>query len=241
VPAGWHTIDPATVTGQWSFPCCASNWYGTPSPPLPSPGSALPANGSYAVSTQWGADPSAPLQLELRRFEQCNVLPAGSCEDGGGTGTWQPDEMGTQPGEPYLLTVPLDDQVRIVLTGFAGYDDNGILASMAEGNGADLAELAMAVDAAHTSVLMSRLGSGMTPQASVEEISAHPEGGFAASLEGNGYGLSYFYDGAPPLLFQGAFGYDDPASSRGTDVLLMPSVQMIDGVLTVYVYAGYYS
>ena len=239
VTPGWTQLDRDTVDGFIAFPCCASNWYGEPSPPLPQPGEALPSNGSYAVSMTWGPDPAAPLQLELRRFEQCNVLPANSCEDVGGT--WDPTELGVDGSATLPLTVPLDDHVRIVLTGFAGFADSSATVAMAEANGADLAELAVAVEAAHASVLMPKLASGMTPDQVVAAVSAAPEGGFVAGLDGSEYSLSFVHGAAPPLLFQAAFGFEDPSASRGTDVLGIPSVQMIEGVLTVYVYAGFYS
>jgi hypothetical protein len=89
-------------------------------------------------------------------------------------------------------------------------------------------------------VLMSKFESGMTPEQIVTAVSNSPEGGFIAGLDATGMSLSFVHDNAPPLLFQAPFGFEDPAASRGTDVLKMPSIEMIDGILTVYVYAGYY-
>ena len=48
--------------------------------------------------------------------------------------------------------------------------------------------------------------------------------------------------GAPPLLFQAAFGFDDtPADNRGVDILGLPGISVKDGQITLYVYAGWYS
>ena len=244
--SGWRSVDPATVDGTWGFPCCAGTWMGEPSPPLPKPGQPLPSNGSYAATVTWAADPTAPLQLELRRFEPCNVVPAKPCG-----GLVEPDD--DTPGmldvvdSPMLpLTVPLDEHVRVVLTGVAGDAEGNIMPAMAAGTGADLADLAVAVESAFASVLMPKLASGMTSTQVVQAVSAAPEGGFVAGLNGEGWALSFVHGTAPPLWFDDPFGLSvgggskDPAASRGTDVLLVPSVQMINGALTVYVYAGFY-
>lgn len=239
VESGWRPLDRDTVDGFIGFPCCASNWYGTPSPPLPQPGDPLLPNGSYAVSASWGPDVTAPMELVLRRFEQCSLLPAGACEDEGGT--WSPDSLGVDESAAYPLTLPLDGHIRVVLTGFAGFSDSGAIAALVEGNGTDLAELAQAVEAAHAAVIMPKLAAGMTPDQIVAAISATPEGGFVAGLDESEYSLSFLHGAAPPLLFQAPVDYEDPAGSRGTDVLKMPSIEMIDGILTLYVYAGFYS
>jgi hypothetical protein len=239
VAPGWTPLDPATVDAYTGFPCCASNWYGTPSPPLPLPGAGLPQNGSYRVVTSWGTDVTAPLRVVLQGFAPCGDLPVGACEDEGGT--WAPDSMGVDESTSYPLSLPLDDHIRVVLTGFAGFTDTGATAAFAEGNGADLAELALAVETAHATVIMPKFAGGMTSDQIVAAVSATPEGGFVAGLDENEYSLSFIHGDAPPLLFQTPLRYEDPSASRGTDVLMFPSVQMIDGVLTLYVYAGFYS
>lgn len=236
VPSGWVEVDTASLTGHWFFPCCASNWSGEPSPPLPAPGQGLPPDGSYAVRMVWGDDVTAPLSLELHRFDLCTALPEFSCDDVG----WSDTELGVAE-ESRTITVPLDDRVRVVLVGSTRGPDLNLEMVAAEGNGDDLAQLAVAVETAFDDVLLARLAAGMAPDEVVAEVAANPEGGFVAALDGSQYGLSFLHDGAPPLLFQNPFAYDDPASSRGTDVLKVPSVEMVDGQLTVYVYAGYFS
>jgi len=241
VPRGWNPIAPEAITGQAAPPCCASNWYGTASPPLPTGATPLP-DGDYFARMEWAADPAQPLQLTVYRFEQCSLLPASACENPGGP--YESDELGIDESASYPLTVPLDDHVRVVLIGFSGFtEDTNALSSSAEGNGTDLAELAVAVETAYSSVLAAPLEAGYDADAILADVSANPTGGFGPGNDGSEFSLSFTYGDAPPLLFQSPFNYDTdpPTARRGTDVLFIPSIEVVDGQLTVYVYAGFYS
>jgi len=243
VPSGWRLLDPATITAPAVPPCCASNWMGVPSPALPAAGAPL-ANGAYHVEMQWPTSaPGQPLQLTLWRYEQCSVLPAHSCQENGGS--YFPDEMGIDRSASSPLTVPLDAHVRVVLWGFSGYGADPTISPtvVAEGNGADLAALAVAADAAYDSVLAPRFIAGEDPWAIQRDVAAHPTGGFGPGNDGSDSSLSFTFDGAPPLLYQGAFNLQSspPSLGHGTDVLYVTTVEMNDGLLTIYVYAGFYS
>ena len=72
---GWVPLPVEELTGQVAPPCCASNWYGEPSPLLPADGGAL-ADGDYYVRyKEWSTDPGAPLELELLRFLSARGFP----------------------------------------------------------------------------------------------------------------------------------------------------------------------
>ena len=239
---GWVPLPTDQLTGQVAPPCCASNWYGEPSPLLPSDGGPL-SDGDYYVRYEWSTDPTAPLELELLRFEQCGLLPEGSCEDVGGP--YQPDELGIEESVVYPLTLPLDNRVRVVLVGFRGFAADGeeAITPAAEGTGSDLAELAAAADVAYDQLLAAPLIAGYPADAIVTSLAATPQGGFGPALDGSPFGLSFTYGEAPPLLYQVPFRYDDGVASAGlgTDVLHITSVEVVDGQLTLYVYAGFYS
>lgn len=241
VPRGWTQVNLENITGHVFPPCCGDTWYGIASPALPASGDAL-ADGDYWVSMEWNANPGDPLQLDVFRFEQCNLLPTNACE---GMGMPYPDDaLGVDESSSVPLTVPLDNTVRVVLVGFLGLGiDPAVNSSVSEGNGTDLAELAAAVDNAYANFVTARLAGGETREAIVADLSANPSGGWGPGLDGSQYSLSFTFGDAPPLLFQAPFGYEDgtPGGPRGTDALLVVSVGVVDGRITVYIFAGYYS
>ena len=237
-PSGWTPIDLASITGKAFPPCCGDTWHGTPSPAFPPPGQPL-ADGDYAVKMGWPDDPSQPLQLELHRFEQCASLPADTCENQGAGFT--PDELGVDVSTSRPMTVSLDGSVRVVVVGWTTTDGAETGPVAAEANGADLAELAAAVDQAYAEVFASRFVAGEDPDTIIADVIARPTGGFAASPSGAG-AVVFTHGAAPPLLFQTVFPYvnDVRVVGRGVDVLRIQSVEVTDGQVTMYVYAGYY-
>ena len=119
-PAGWAVIDSDGAAGPLAYPCCASNWYGAASPALPAPGATL-ADGFYRIEFAWPSEFSQPVNATVRRFEQCSVLPAGSCEDNGGV-PYADDELGVDDAASFELSLVFDDQLHVVLGGFTGWD-----------------------------------------------------------------------------------------------------------------------
>lgn len=237
---GWVPLSIGAVTGQAFPPCCADTWHGVASPPLPAADEPL-ADGAYAAQAEWSVDPRDPLLVEVRRFEQCNRLPSTACDD---SGSEYPDEaLGIDESTVFSWTVPLDDTTRVVLVGFQGWDMQSDAIVVAEGTGADLAELAAAVDVAYTEVLWARFTQGEAPADIVADVAAHPIDGWGPGADGSTLSLTFTYADAPPLLFQAPFGFEPvpTTEARGTDVLRIVSLEVVDGALTLYVYAGYYS
>ncbi|MDO8390113.1 MAG: hypothetical protein Q7V57_06465 [Actinomycetota bacterium] len=229
----------ATIEGVLYFPCCGSDWYANASPPLPTEGGPL-LDGDYFVRATWADDPSDPLEVEVFRFVSCATLPEGSCADG-----TSPDAIGVDHTNSVRLSLALDAELRVALIGFDG-DEGDDVADAALATGVELAALAAAVEHAHATVFAARLAAGEDAQAIVEDVKANPIDGFGVNrrppltLEGQ---ITFSYPGAPLLLFESPFNYDTdpPTAGRGVDVLGIPSISVRDGVITLHVYAGFYS
>ena len=237
-PSGWTPIDLAAISGKALPPCCGDTWHGTPSPAFPAAGQPL-ADGDYAVRMGWPGDPSQPLQLELHRFEQCALLPDEACENPGSSFT--PADLGVDVSTSRPMTVALDDQVRVVVVGWARTSGEETGPVVEQANGADLVELASAVDQAYAEVFASRFLAGEDPTTIIADVIAHPAGGFTASPSSIG-AVVFTHGAAPPLLFQTVYPYvnGQQVVGRGTDVLKIPSIEITNGQVTVYIDAGYH-
>jgi hypothetical protein len=238
-PAGWTVIDAATFPAPLAAPCCASNWYGVPSPPLPAAGQPL-ADGAYLIGFDWPDDVTEPIDAEVSRLESCNVLPRGGCEDNGG-GPYAAEEMGIDRTAVHELTITLDGSLRVVLGGFTGLTDGA--GNFAEATGADLAALVAAVDADYQTAILDPFAAGSTRDEIVNALRAEPAHGFGppgVDLSGE---LVYTFDGAPPLLYQTLPGIDDDLAARwrGSDVIGRIALLVDDGTYTITTYAGFYS
>ena len=233
---GWTTIDPTTVSAPLALPCCASNWFGEPSPALPEPGGTL-EDGVYRVMFTWPTDFGEPIDATVQRFAPCGELPAGSCEPEGADGvTYLPDSMGVDESESFQYELQLDGDLAVVLGGFNGFEDGS--GNAAQGTGADLAALLEAVDADYADLLGDRLAAGEDPYTVMQDALANPTGGFEATEFGE---LRFVANGAPGLLFQAAVYRDDPTTARGSDVVKPISLVIEDGQPTLIVYGGFYS
>jgi hypothetical protein len=237
--SAWVEIDLASVTGQVFPPCCADTWHGVPSPRF-GPDDQPLVDGDYPVSGSWPTDPGSPLQLEVFRFEQCAVLPEFSCDDPGGA--YAPDQLGIDGSAVRPMTLPLDDTVRVVVAGW-GEDPQGFGAlAVEQATGSEMAALVDEVDDAYSEVFAERLVAGEDPDEIIADVMANPVGGFE-SAAGSGGGAVLFTPAAgPSLLFQQVFPYvdDQRVVGRGSDVLTIRSIEVVDGEVTINVFAGYY-
>lgn len=238
-PAGWTEVDPDTVSVKAFPPCCADNWHGDVSPPLAPVGEEL-ADGPYAVATQWPADATKPLELEVFRFEQCVLLPESGCEQPGIGYDFGPDELGVDTSASRPLTVPLDQDVGVVVVGWDTAPDNGSFV-VEEATGAELAGLAVEVDQAYAEVFAAPFAAGEDPEVIVTDVLENPTGGFGPGRSSYN-AVAFSPEAGPALLFQAPFPYVDgqPTAGRGTDVLTISSIEIVDGRTTLFVYAGYY-
>jgi hypothetical protein len=239
IAGGWRTVDayPADI-----------DWSGAPSPALPStPGQPLP-DGHYEaeVDPSWSAANPNSLSIVVHRLDLCSTLPSDACETDDG-GEPSPTDLGPDEAHPYPMTVPLDSSIGIGLTG---YECQSIQKT---GNGADLAALFSAFDAAYNSVIAPLVTAGQQSIDIINAITATPAAGFAGSEAtcppANDIALVFHANDAPPVLLQQV---DDPqfdASGNVTATLpLTPTsavqlgtVVVANGVMTLYWYAGSYS
>jgi hypothetical protein len=228
------------VPGPGAFPCCASNWSGVASPPLPSPGGAL-ADGIYRIEFDWPTEFSQPVTATVTRFEQCSVLPAGACEDNAG-GVYAADELGVDETTSFALPLEFDDQLHVTLGGFAGWEAPASASGFATANGLDIAALVTALDADYQAAILEPYLAGATQDEITATLTATPAHGFSAPAAPGAGALVYNHDGAPPLLFQGLVGFDDtPDDTRGSDIIGRIALVVAGGQMTINLYAGFYS
>jgi hypothetical protein len=236
--AGWTAFDPYDIGLPLAVPCCASNWYDlAASPAFPAPGEPL-ADGVYRIEWEWPATAATTVTARLHRFAPCSELPDGSCEAPPEGMAFAPTEVGVDPTDDHVLELPLDATLTVVLGGFNGWEADG---SYAVGNGLDLVDLVMAVDADFDVAIMQPHLAGANDGDIVAGLVATPAHGFGPAPD-DVLVLAYTHGEAPPLLFQTLFyNWDDPDTSRGSDVLGPIALQVDDGTYTVTVYAGFYS
>ena len=235
---GWAQIDTASVTGQVFPPCCADTWHGVASPPFGPQDQPL-VDGDYPVSGRWPTDPGSPLRLEVFRFEQCAVLPEFSCEDPGRAYT--PDQLGIDGSAVRTMTLPLDDTVRVVVAGWDQDSDGFGVLAYERATGSEMATLVNEVDQAYSEVFAERFTAGEDPDGIIADVMANPIGGFAPAAGAQGAVL-FTPAAGPSLLFQQVFPYvdDQRVVGRGADVLTIRSIEVVDGEVTIKVFAGYY-
>ena len=97
------------------------------------------------------------------------------------------------------------------------------------------------MDQAYADVFAARFVAGEDPAAIVVDVRANPTGGFSPAVD-DSRGFVFTPQTGPPLLLQAVFPYvdDQRVAGRGTDVLAIRSIEVVDGQVTAYVYAGYY-
>ena len=231
-------IDTESVTGQLFPPCCADTWHGVPSPPFGSADQQL-VDGDYPVRGEWPDRSGEQLHLDVYRFEQCGVLPEFSCESR--EGAYDPDQLGVDESVARVLTVPLDGSVGVLVAGFAADEDGSGIVVVEQATGYEMATLVAEVDQAYSEVFASRFEVGEDPDAIVADVRATPVGGFGPQDAGGVGALEFVPDAGPPLLFQQIFPYVDGQRvvGRGSDVLTIRSIEVIDGQITINVYASY--
>lgn len=237
-PRGWQPIE-SFPDGVYA-PREESNWIGVPSPALPaSPGQPL-ADGVYPIDAEW--DPSNPtsLAVEVQRLEPCSEAPEFACISF--EGPFQPDEVGVDDTTSYPMTVPLDGSIGV---GLVGYDCVG---AAGQGNGADLASLFIAWDGAYHRTIAPQIEAGADEFTTMEAIAAEPTDGFAGAntaCPDFGFGGLIFRTGsAPPVLHQIISRLDDDNQRQlltVTDLVVPDTVQVVNGKMTFYWYAGFLS
>ena len=241
-PPGWQPVD--FFNDGVIAPKAEENWSGVPSPPLPPTGQPL-ADGIYpADAVAWDPANPASLGIIVQRLDQCTALPENACVSFGDP--YLPTELGVNESTTLPLTVALDDTVGV---GLVGYECTPIAK---RGNGADLAALFTAFNSAYTSTIAPQLTpDGHNDQAIIDAITAAPTAGFSAAAatcpDLGEQGLVFKAGEAPPILMQLITGFIDTDSGYERPPLTpitatyLESVEVVNGHMTMYFYAGFYS
>ncbi len=225
IPEGWS---PAEFIEQAFPPAFEGNWIGAPSPPIVDRSGPLP-DGVYAAS--YVRQDASTLELEIRRFETCDVLGESRCFPG----PYAPNEVGISDVLEGTVAIPLDTSTRVIISGWECDQIVG------QGNGADLSAIYGAISQDYDAAFGPGLAAGTEPSMIVENVRASPVGGFGIPACDDGYSLEWRFGEAPPVLVQWPFDWEtddrlDPAT------LLVPTVIEVNGSnTTVYLYAGFYS
>jgi hypothetical protein len=139
----------------------------------------------------------------------------------------------------------LDDTVEVVVVGWNdAATGNDPSFEIRKGTGTDLAALASEVEAAYADVFADRFSEGESPDAIIADVLANPTAGFSPSARAMN-SFVFTPERGPSLLFQDLAVVfptvdDQRSAGRGTGVLAVRSIDIVDGRLTLYVYSGYY-
>jgi len=236
----WSPITYDDMPMPLAYPCCASNWgLAAPSPPLPAPGEPL-ADGVYAVEWTWPDDMSRPVVATVARFDRCNDLPAGSCQQ---QNTYLDSEYGVAE-DTVEIELRFDASLTVILGGYVGFEYPDKSSTLQVGDGLALADLVTHLNADYQKGVVEPVLAGAEPWDVAAMLGAFPQHGFSLPL-GDDPAMRqvvYTYLDAPPLLYQALLPYDvDPAEARGADVIGRIALLVEDGTYTVSVYAGWYS
>jgi hypothetical protein len=224
------------------IPCCASNYVGDPSPPIPSDPAAALAPGIYhafrAAPPPGAALDPATIEFELSPFVPCTT-PGVFCEEGFVDG-----EVGVGP-PARQVAMPLDDTVRVVVAGFTCPDASGFVTEHQAGTGTLLAALQAEFEAAYA--------GEVAPIVSVTEfedwalVFAEPRAGFRPACQGAGL-LEWRGSTGPGILLQVVGEFDEatgtviPFTSISVQTVILTAMEVgADGSRTLYFYASFLS
>jgi hypothetical protein len=243
---GWTAIE--SFPSLAYLPCCGSNWNGSRSPGIPADQAAPLLPGMYFASRVEDDVSTDEISFVVSRFEACSELPAQACEPG----PWTDQDMGIVEPPGRGFTLPLDDTIRVGLSGFNCAPDQQVA------NAAELKSLMIDFDSSYDQLLGGPFDEGESPDVLVAALQQTPTGGFSAPSgpgcnqaddpgEGTRFGLVWRGETGPPILMQNQFAFDDvgdpsaPESASAEWIRLTALEIAADGTPTLYFYAGFYS
>ncbi len=220
-------------------PCCASNWFGVRSPAIPTDPALGLLPGTYFAHRLPTDVSTRSITFEVSRFEACTALPEGACEDG----PYAPDDMGIEQPPARGFTLPLDQTVRVGVSG------NDCEPDQRFATGAELRPLMAAFDRSYTQLLGGPFNEGDDPDVLVQALRGTPTGGFSApDCQMGGNPLVWQGDDGPAILLQSAFAFDGQTNdivapaSASAEWLRLTAIEIApDGTPTLYFFAGFYS
>ena len=240
-PAAWADAD---LPGFVFLACCGASRTDPPSPELTADPAPL-ADGRYPVDVvSWSPEDPTRLVLSVGRFVPCAV---GIPDCGGADGqTFEPGETGVPADGRRTVELTLDDSVDVGLVGIdlTKPSADRMSGRMVAGDGTALADLWSALAAAYDTEIAPAIAAGATGEEIAADLGSAPRAGFSSARE-DGLGTLYFSaeGGAPALLLQGITGIGGvgPVERSGTAATYVPGIEVTDGRVTVFVYAGWLS
>ena len=226
------------------LPCCASNYFGEPSPEIPIDGAAPLSPGVYRAfreqPTEGGAFDPGTIEVSLAPFEPCGT-PGVFCEE-----PFAADEVGVG-AVARKEVMALTDDVRVVVGGFRCLDaQSNWTTDHQGGTGTLLAALQTEFEAAYAATVAPLVGAD-TPFEDYATIFAQPVAGFGVPCQFAGV-LQWQGSAGPALLLQTLGRYDDAAgrvlvpASISVEILQLTAFELADdGTQTLYFYAGFMS
>jgi hypothetical protein len=224
--------------------CCGANATGPASPEFTAEGQPL-ADGLYwADVSEWSAADPTRLAVTVRRLVPCADGVA-QCSPQG-DGTYGADEVGVSD-EERALDVTLDPSVAVELAGIdpAQVTPDSMGGVNRRSDGAALVTLLSALADSYDELVGAPVAAGASPESVVADLRANPRGGFSAAPDQ--LGQLYFTNGdAPSVLFQTVSlldvdNFPQPLPRSGTSAVDLTALEVRDGALTLYFYAGFIS
>lgn len=241
-PAGWQTV--AEMPSLAYIPCCGSNYSGDASPEIPTDATAALAPGIYRAVREQPVD-DAPVETSSITFSVASFVPCGTpgvlCEDGFVDG-----DVGVGP-VVREVAMPLDEDLRVVVGGFACADDGSNYDTVHQAaTGVEFAALQAELDAAYASEVQA-LVEDQTGFEEYPTLFAEPRGGFSVPCLMAGV-LQFEGTAGPTILLQTLGAWDAggiemvPSRSISVSVVSLTALEVAaDGSQTLYFYAGFLS
>lgn len=243
-PAGWTAVE--SMPSLAYVPCCATNYAGDPSPAIPADAGAALAPGIYHAYRAQPAEgepaDTATITFDLAPFVACGTTGI-SCNEPFVAGEMGVGDVARE------VTMPLTDDVRVVVGGFACASDGNFTTDHRAGDGALLATLQARFDEQYQYALGSSLENLADPQAVIDAVAAQGtvEGFSVPECEYAG-ALVYQPEAGPAILLQSLLTYDpvldEVVVPRSASIAFLDLTALeVDaaGTPTLYFYAGFLS
>jgi hypothetical protein len=234
---------PAPLPDFGLVACCGANATGPVSPAFAPAGQPLADGFYWADVTSWSPDDPTRLGISMRRLVPCadGVRECTPNADG----TYGEGEVGLSDDER-TLEVPLDASTVVELFGVEPVQaSSGTDPANRRSDGTALSELLSALAASYDELIWEPIAGGSSPEAVVADLRSQPQGGFSPAPLDVGE-LFFTHDDAPAVLLQSVAARDDdnvlqPLPRSGTSPVDLTAIEVRDGALILYFYAGFIS
>jgi hypothetical protein len=246
VASGPTTASPWTPAPLPEFglvTCCGANATGPVSPAFTAAGQPLADGFYWADVTSWSQDDPTRLGISVRRLVPCadGVRECTPNADG----TYGEGEVGLSDDER-PLEVPLDASTVVELLGAEPVQvSSGTDPANRRSDGTALSELLSSLATSYDELIWAPIAAGSSPDSVVADLRSNPQGGFVPAPVDVGE-LFFTHDDAPAVLLQSVAARDadnvfQPLPRSGTSAVDLTVLEVRDGTLKLYFYAGFIS